>query len=63
MASPLSQFEIKKLIPLEFMGFDISFTNSSLAMLTTVVLIILGEILLNNKDEFLIDLSVKPEII
>ena len=41
MASPLSQFEIKKLIPLEFMGFDISFTNSSLAMLTTVVLIIL----------------------
>ncbi len=41
MASPLSQFEINKLIPLEFMGFDISFTNSSLAMLTTVVLIIL----------------------
>jgi len=41
MASPLSQFEIKKLIPLEFMGYDISFTNSSLAMLTTVILILL----------------------
>jgi F-type H+-transporting ATPase subunit a len=41
MASPLSQFEIKKLIPLEFMGYDISFTNSSLAMLSTVILILL----------------------
>ena len=41
MASPLSQFEIKKLIPIEFMGYDISFTNSSLAMLSTVILILL----------------------
>ena len=39
MASPLAQFEIKKIIPLEFLGYDISFTNSSLAMLSTVILI------------------------
>ena len=41
MASPLSQFEIKKIIPIEAFGFDISFTNSSLAMLITVSLMIL----------------------
>ncbi len=41
MASPLSQFEIKNIIPLELNGFDISFTNSSLAMMGTVLLIIL----------------------
>ncbi len=39
MASPLAQFEIKKIIPLEVLGYDISFTNSSLAMLSTVILI------------------------
>ena len=39
MASPLAQFEIKKLIPIEMFGYDISFTNSSLAMLVTVFLI------------------------
>ncbi len=39
MASPLSQFEIKKIFPLEFNGFDISFTNSSLAMFGTMLVI------------------------
>ena len=41
MASPLSQFDIKKIIPIEALGYDISFTNSSLAMLSTVILMIL----------------------
>lgn len=41
MASPLSQFEIKKIIPIEAFGYDISFTNSSLAMLSTVIFIML----------------------
>ena len=39
MASPLAQFEIKKIIEMEAFGYDISFTNSSLAMIMTVVLI------------------------
>lgn len=34
--SPLEQFEIKKLVPLELFGYDISFTNSSLWMLLTL---------------------------
>ncbi len=41
MASPLSQFEVKKIIPIEAFGYDISFTNSALAMLMTVILVIL----------------------
>ena len=41
MASPLSQFEIKTLIPIELFGYDIYFTNSSLAMLVTITLILL----------------------
>ncbi|MAI76950.1 MAG: F0F1 ATP synthase subunit A [Pelagibacteraceae bacterium TMED65] len=40
MASPLAQFEIKKIIPIEFLGHDISFTNSSLAMTITVLFIL-----------------------
>ena len=39
MASPLAQFEIKKIIEMEAFGFDLSFTNSSLAMTMTVVFI------------------------
>ncbi len=39
MASPLSQFEIKKIVQLDLFGYDISFTNSSLSMLITVILI------------------------
>ena len=35
--SPLAQFEIKPLIPLHIGGIDISFTNSSAAMLAAVV--------------------------
>ena len=45
MASPLSQFEIKTLIPIELFGYDISFTNSSLAMLVTITSILLFMIL------------------
>ena len=40
MASPLEQFEIKKIIPIEAFGYDISFTNSSLAMLITVSIMV-----------------------
>ena len=37
--SPLDQFLIKKIIPLDVGGVDISFTNSSLAMLAGVVIV------------------------
>ncbi len=37
MANPMEQFEIKPLINLELGGFDISFTNSSLCMVSAVV--------------------------
>jgi len=40
MASPLAQFEINKLIQLNVGDFDVSFTNSSLAMLLSVVFIL-----------------------
>ncbi len=40
MASPLAQFEIKKIIPIEIFGYDVSFTNSSLAMTITVFTIL-----------------------
>ncbi len=39
MASPLAQFEIKKIIPIEMFGYDVSFTNSALAMSVTVLTI------------------------
>lgn len=39
MASPLAQFEIKTLIPLQVAGYDISFTNSALFMAITVAAI------------------------
>ncbi|WP_072394981.1 F0F1 ATP synthase subunit A [Hyphomicrobium sp. CS1GBMeth3] len=35
----MSQFEIKRLIPLEAFGYDISFTNSSLFMVLALVII------------------------
>ena len=38
MASPLEQFEIKTIIPIEIGGVDISFTNSSLMMAITVLI-------------------------
>ncbi|RMF12268.1 MAG: ATP synthase F0 subunit A, partial [Alphaproteobacteria bacterium] len=34
--SPLSQFEIKKIVPIEIAGYDVSFTNSSLFMVAVV---------------------------
>ena len=37
--SPLEQFEIKELIPIEIAGNDISFTNSALMMVITIALI------------------------
>ena len=41
MENPLEQFAIKKLVPLDINGIDVSFTNSSLCMLITVVFILL----------------------
>lgn len=41
MASPLEQFQIKTIIPLNVKGYDISFTNSSLFMVLTTISIIL----------------------
>jgi F-type H+-transporting ATPase subunit a len=37
--SPLAQFMIKKIIPLEVGGVDVSYTNSALAMTVAVVLV------------------------
>lgn len=39
MPDPMHQFEIKRLINLEFLGLDASFTNSSLFMVLAVALI------------------------
>lgn len=39
MPDPMHQFEIKRLINLEFLGIDASFTNSSLFMVIAVALI------------------------
>lgn len=36
--NPLHQFEVKTLIPFEFDGFNLSFTNSSLFMVLSVIL-------------------------
>lgn len=41
MSDPLHQFEIHKLIPLNFQGIDISFTNASFFMVLSVVVITL----------------------
>jgi F-type H+-transporting ATPase subunit a len=38
--SPLEQFEIKELIPINIGGYDISFTNSSMVMVIAVLLVI-----------------------
>ena len=39
MADPIHQFEIKKILPLELNNIDISFTNSSMFMILTVLVI------------------------
>ena len=36
--SPLAQFEIKEIVPIKFGALDLSFTNSSLVMVVTVML-------------------------
>ncbi len=41
MASPLEQFNVKPIIPLEIDGYDISFTNSALFMVLAVAAVIL----------------------
>lgn len=41
MHSPLDQFKIVPLLPLQWRGIDISFTNSSLAMVLTVAMIVI----------------------
>lgn len=37
MHSPLAQFEIKKLIPINIAGYDVSFTNSALFMMLAIM--------------------------
>lgn len=37
MASPLEQFEIKALVPLQMLGHDVSFTNATAFMLITLL--------------------------
>lgn len=39
--SPLEQFEIVTIIPLNFLGYNFSFTNSSLFLLMSAFLLIL----------------------
>ncbi|TFU06451.1 F0F1 ATP synthase subunit A [Polymorphobacter arshaanensis] len=39
MASPLEQFELHKLVTADVMGYDVSFTNSAMFMVVTVVLV------------------------
>lgn len=41
MASPLKQFEIKSIVPIEVGGIDVSFTNSSLFMVIVITAITL----------------------
>ncbi len=36
---PMAQFEIKRLVPMELFGYDISFTNSSLFMVLALLLV------------------------
>ena len=64
MASPLAQFEIKEIFPITVNDINISFTNSSLAMLITALLILLILILgtrkvqlIPNKFQTLLELS------
>ncbi|MBQ8481833.1 MAG: F0F1 ATP synthase subunit A [Alphaproteobacteria bacterium] len=41
MENPLEQFEIKKIIPFNYGGADLSFTNSALCMVITVTFLVL----------------------
>ncbi|MBO5038791.1 MAG: F0F1 ATP synthase subunit A [Alphaproteobacteria bacterium] len=40
MADPMEQFEIKRLLPLDINGYDISFTNSALCMVLSALTVI-----------------------
>lgn len=40
MSNPMEQFEIKRLLPLDINGYDISFTNSALCMIISAVTVI-----------------------
>jgi F-type H+-transporting ATPase subunit a len=40
MENPLEQFEIKRIIPFNYGGVDLSFTNSALCMIITIVFIV-----------------------
>ncbi len=40
MSNPIEQFEIKKILPIDVKGYDISFTNSSLCMILTALSVI-----------------------
>ena len=42
MSSPIEQFEIKKIVPFEVNGIDLSFTNSTLCMFITIAVIIVS---------------------
>ncbi|MGL4543021.1 MAG: F0F1 ATP synthase subunit A, partial [Polymorphobacter sp.] len=39
MASPLEQFELERLVTADVMGYDVSFTNSAMFMVVTVVVV------------------------
>ncbi|HET6925724.1 MAG TPA: F0F1 ATP synthase subunit A, partial [Hyphomicrobiaceae bacterium] len=39
MPDPIHQFELHRIVPIKIFGWDVSFTNSSLFMLASVVLI------------------------
>ena len=45
----MEQFEIKRLIPIELFGYDVSFTNASLFMVIAVVLIPLFYLIAMNR--------------
>lgn len=40
MSGPMEQFEIKRLLPIEVNGYDISFTNSSLCMVLSAFVVV-----------------------
>lgn len=42
MENPLEQFEIKRIIPFNYGGVDLSFTNSALCMIITLAFIVLS---------------------
>jgi F-type H+-transporting ATPase subunit a len=41
VANPIEQFKIKPIVPLQVGGVDVSFTNSSVAMVTAIILVTL----------------------